>query len=46
MNYDFFADEWLGHCGACKKELFAPSKGEYLVQFALHTHSKECLGGW
>ena len=46
MTYDFFAGEWSGKCGACKTELFAPSKGAYLVQFALHTHSDKCLGGW
>jgi hypothetical protein len=46
MTYDFFADEWAGKCGACKTELYAPTKGEYLVAFALHTHSKSCLGGY
>ena len=46
MKFDFFGQEWFGSCGACKKELFAPTKGAYLVQFAMHTHSKECLGGW
>ena len=46
MTYDFFAGEWSGKCGACKQEMYAPTKGEYLVAFALHTHSKNCLGGW
>ena len=46
MNYDFFADEWSGGCGACGTELFAPTKSEYIMQFSIHTHSKDCLGGW
>jgi len=46
MSYDFFAEEWSGNCGACKKDLFAPTKGEYLLQYTMHTHSKDCLGGW
>ena len=46
MKFDFFAEEWSGKCGACSIELFAPSKGAYLVQYSLHTHSSKCLGGW
>lgn len=46
MTYDFFGQEWFGKCGACKTDMYAPTKGEYLVAFALHTHSKDCLGGW
>lgn len=46
MKYDFFGQEWHGVCGACKEELYAPSKGAWLVQFNMHTHSSNCLGGW
>lgn len=46
MTYDFSGQEWHGKCGACKKKLFAPTKGAWLVQFSLHTHSNKCLGGW
>jgi hypothetical protein len=46
MTYDFFAEEWSGSCGACGTELFAPTKGEYLMSFSIHTHSDKCLGGW
>jgi hypothetical protein len=46
MSYDFFAEEWSGNCGACQKDLFAPTKGEYLLQYTMHTHSKDCLGGY
>lgn len=46
MTYDFFGEEWSGNCGACYKDLFAPTKSEYLIQYSLHTHSKECLGGY
>jgi hypothetical protein len=46
MTYDFFAKEWYGICGACKTELYAPSKGSYIVQHSIHTHSEKCLGGW
>ena len=46
MKYDFFGQEWSGKCGACGTELYAPTKGEYIVQFSYHTHSDECLGGW
>lgn len=45
-KYDFFGEEWFGNCGACFKELYAPTKGAYNVQRQLHTHSEECLGGW
>lgn len=46
MTYDFFADEWTGVCRACNTELFAPTKSEYLMNFSIHTHSDQCLGGW
>jgi hypothetical protein len=46
MKYDFFGEEWLGNCGACGLNLFAPTKGEYLLQYSRHTHSKNCLGGY
>ena len=46
MTYDFFAKEWFGGCGACGTELFAPTKGEYLMSKSIHTHSTDCLGGW
>ena len=46
MTYDFFAEEWSGECGACGSEMYAPTKSEYLISFSLHTHSKDCLGGW
>ena len=46
MKYDFFGQEWFGRCGACKTELFAPTKSEYIVSFSKHTHSDACLGGW
>ncbi len=46
MTYDFFGQEWFGKCGACKMEMYAPTKGAYLVQYQMHTHSDKCLGGW
>jgi hypothetical protein len=46
MTYDFMAEEWYGKCGAYNHELFAPNKGAYLLQYSLHTHSQDCLGGW
>ena len=46
MTYDFMAQEWYGACGACGTEIFAPTKGEYIVSYSKHTHSKNCLGGW
>jgi len=46
MTYDFFGDEWSGNCGACQKELYAPTKGEYILQYSKHTKSKDCLGGY
>lgn len=46
MSYDFFAGEWSGQCGACGTWMYAPSKGAYLVQYSLHTHSDKCLGGY
>lgn len=46
MSYDFFNEEWSGNCGACRKEFYAPTKSEYLMQYTKHTHSNYCLGGW
>ena len=46
MTYDFMAGEWYGKCGACKTELYAPTKGAYLVNYSKHTHSDNCLGGY
>ena len=46
MTYDFFGEEWSGRCGACGLDLYAPTKGAWLVQFSMHTHSKDCLGGY
>jgi hypothetical protein len=46
MTYDFFGQEWFGKCGACRTELYAPTKGAYLVQYSMHTHSNNCLGGY
>lgn len=46
MTYDFFGDEWSGNCGACYKDFYAPTKTEYLMQYAKHTRSKDCLGGY
>lgn len=46
MTYDFYAGEWSGQCGACGVELFAPTKGEYIVNRTKHTHSNDCLGGY
>ena len=46
MTYDFFGEEWHGNCGACQKEFYAPTKSEYLMQYAKHTKSINCLGGY
>lgn len=46
MTYDFFGEEWHGNCNACYKDFYAPTKGEYLMQYAKHTRSKDCLGGY
>ena len=46
MTYNFFADEWIGNCGACGHEVFGMTKGHYLLEYSKHTHSKDCLGGW
>lgn len=46
MTYDFFGDEWSGNCGACYKDFYALTKTEYLMQYAKHTRSKDCLGGY
>ena len=46
MTYDFFNEEWHGNCGACQKEFYAPTKSEYLMQYARHTKSINCLGGY
>lgn len=46
MTYDFFGQEWAGKCKACGCEMYAPTKGAYLLAFSIHTRSKDCLGGW
>jgi hypothetical protein len=46
MTHDIEADEWYGNCGACKMELFAPTKTMYALQYRRHTKSKDCLGGY
>ena len=46
MTYNFFEEEWSGNCGACQKEFYAPTKSEYLMQYARHTKSINCLGGY
>ena len=46
MTYDIQAGEWYGNCGACKVELFAPTKIMYALQYRRHTKSKNCLGGY
>lgn len=46
MSYNFFEGEWAGNCGACLKDLYAPTKGEYLLNYIIHTHSDDCLGGY
>lgn len=46
MNYDFFAEEWSGQCGACGFWLYAPTKSEYNYSRWIHTHSDQCLGGY
>jgi len=46
MKYDFFAEEWFGNCGACQKDLYAPTKSEYMHNKWIHTHSDDCLGGY
>ena len=46
MTYDYMAGEWFGKCGACKMELFAPTKSEYIMNRITHTHSNDCLGGY
>jgi hypothetical protein len=46
MSYSFFEEEWSGNCGACQKEFYAPTKSEYLMQYAKHTRSINCLGGY
>jgi len=46
MSYNFFEGEWAGNCGACLKDLYAPTKGEYLLNYTIHTHSDDCLGGY
>lgn len=46
MEYDWYAGEWSGNCGACGLDLYAPTKSIYLMQYNRHTHSKDCLGGW
>lgn len=46
MSYDWYSEEWSGNCGACGLDLFAPTKGEYLLSYTIHAHSNDCLGGY
>lgn len=46
MTFNFFEEEWSGNCGACYKDFYAPTKSEYLMQYARHAKSKNCLGGY
>ena len=46
MEYDFFAEEWSGQCGACGFWLYAPNKEAYNESRWIHTHSDQCLGGY
>ena len=46
FQYDFFAEEWSYECGACGKELYAPTKKHLEGNFWIHTHSNNCIGGW
>jgi hypothetical protein len=46
MRYDSMAKEWHGNCGACYKEMYAPTKYEYIYQYRKHTKSIFCLGGY
>jgi hypothetical protein len=45
MYYDFFAREWQGFCASCNKELFAPTKSDYITNRLYHTRN-ECGGGY
>ena len=45
MHYDFFAQEWNGHCACCGQELFAPTKSEFITNRLYHTRNI-CLGGY
>ena len=46
MFFDEFADEWYYTCGACRKQLFAPTRQDLFHTFTVHTRSNDCLGGW
>lgn len=46
MKYNLLEGEWYGVCGACKTEIYAPTKGAWRVSFSIHTHSDNCLGGY
>ena len=45
MRYDFFAKEWVGYCGCCKEELYAPNKKDYIKSRLYHTRNI-CTGGY
>jgi len=45
MWYDFFGREWQGFCASCRKELFAPTKSEFITNRLYHTRN-ECGGGY
>lgn len=44
-RYDFFAREWVGQCGCCGFELYAPNKKDYVRTRLSHTRN-ECLNGY
>jgi len=45
MWYDFFGREWQGICASCRKELFAPTRSEFVGNRLYHTRN-ECGGGY
>jgi len=46
FQYDPQAGEWHFRCSACGFMLYAPSLPEMQKALPIHTHSKDCLGGW
>lgn len=46
FKFDFEADEWYHICGACGTEICTPTLKDLRHNFNVHTHSKDCLGGW
>ena len=45
MHYDFFGQEWQGICASCRKELFAPTRADFIANRLYHTRN-ECGGGY